>query len=175
MYVSVRPRDTPSSARVTRLLSVLALLVVIVVGSAAATASALAGVDDGVHIDPGSAPATEYALPLDSARDIGSPSGTGETSGDTDARPPAFGSGITARPGRSTSGSGPGGGTGNTAGNPSNSAGSDGDGAGGRAPAPTSSGDGSGDPLRYSLGGGIVVLVAGGLVALTLRRRQSPA
>jgi hypothetical protein len=34
-------------------------------------------------------------------------------------------------------------------------------------------GDGSdGIALRYSLGGALVVVVAGGLVALTLRRRQ---
>ena len=40
---------------------------------------------------------------------------------------------------------------------------------------PTGAEAAGGNPLLYSLGGVLAVLVAGGLVALTLRRRQSPA
>lgn len=130
-----------------------------------------------MHIDPGSPAATEYALPLDSARGVGA-GAEGAGAAAVGAKQEAFGSGITPRsdakagsrsPGASTAPSGGGG-----SGEPAQTGDGDGDGTGARSNLPTSSvGDGDGTALLYSLGGAAVVLTAGGLVALALRRRQS--
>jgi hypothetical protein len=153
-------------------------LLVVLLAAPAFPATARAAQDDGVHIDPGSPAATEYALPLDSARGVGA-GAEGASAAAVGAKQEAFGSGITPRadakagsrsPGGSTAQSGSGG-----SGGPTRTGGGDGDGTGAGANLPTSSvGDGDGTALLYSLGGADVVLAAGGLVALTLRRRQSP-
>jgi hypothetical protein len=75
---------------------------------------AAAGVEPGVHIDPGSPAAKEYALPLNQARETGAgstPSGSSETPFGAGIKPPgsggAGGSGSASRdggsPGRSSS------------------------------------------------------------------------
>jgi len=168
-----------------RFLSVLVLSLVLVCTSAAVSATAHAAVDDGVRIDPDSAPAKEYALPLDSARSVGADSagGGGSRRGD-DARPPAFGGGITAKAAAgSESGSGRerASADGGSRGGSSSSSGSSGPpvrsgepGVAAAAPS-TSIDDGGTNGVLYSLGGAFAVLVAGGLVALALRRRQSTA
>ena len=126
-----------------------------------------------MHIDPDSPPATEYGLPLDSARSVGAGSDGARLSAEG-AKQEAFGSGITPRRGTRTASRTPAKPAARSGG--SDGAAQTGEGAGtGASPAlPTSSdGDGGGTPVLYSLGGAVVVLAAGGLMALTLRRRQS--
>lgn len=151
------------------------LWLVVLFAAPAFSAPAFAAQDDGVHIDPGSPPATEYALPLDSARGVGAGS-AGARAAAQGAEQEPFGSGITPRRAAGTgspahaepsasSGAGPDG--------PAHA----GDGAAtGPAPdlPPSSVGDSGGaTAVVYSLGGAVVVLAVGGLLALTLRRRQS--
>jgi hypothetical protein len=159
---------------------VLSLALVLALPALSATARAAR--DDGVHVDPNSAPASEYELPLDSARGVGAASTGGEASagGGTAAvaPPPAFGSGITPRRTASSAGGTRRGRTATARRRGDDSDGGRvvaGEGAGAGLPTAASSGDGAGIPILYSLGGALVILAAGGLVALTLRRRQSPA
>ena len=152
------------------MLSLVALL-----AAPAFSVPAHAAQDDGVHIDPGSPPATEYALPLDSARGVGT-GAEGAKAAAEGAKQESFGGGITRRRPAATGSRAPV--------EPASPSGSgaqaparagDGGGAGAGSSVPTSSvGDGGGGTaVLYSLGGAVVVLAAGGLIALTLRRRQS--
>jgi len=148
---------------------------------AAMSATAHAQADDGVIVDPDSAPAKEYALPLDSARNTAgasageSTSGGGGVSGAAPGGPPpVFGSGITAKGDAAKSRP-------RTAEAPTARSRRDrSDAADDAADTPsrvTSSGieDGGGTGLLYSVGGALVVVAAGGLLALTLRRRHASA
>ncbi len=59
--------------------------------------------DAGVFIDPGSPAGKEYALPIDSGRSEGTPTGTGARGADGHPLPPPpFGVGISRRPSRSS-------------------------------------------------------------------------
>lgn len=176
MYASAQRRDAPSSPAVTRPLSVLVLSLILVFTWSALPATASAQLDDGVHVDPDSAPAKEYALPLEAARAAGSDAREGSRPGNaaSDAGPAAaFGSGITPKPAPSARSS-------RSSGASTDRSGARPDlGPGEKDPAATVSTQraqaAGGNPVLYSLGGVLAVLVAGGLVALTLRRRQSPA
>jgi len=173
----------------SRSLSVLVLSLMLALTWPALSATAVAQLEDGVHVDPDSAPAKEYALPLDSARGTAGPSVSGESPKTPAGAPagapaPAFGSGITpkadsttsgsrssgrsTRPNANRSGSGSGLGTGTGTSTSTDETAED-------RTVPTGAEAAGGNPLLYSLGGVLAVLVAGGLVALTLRRRQSPA
>jgi len=179
----------------SRSLSVLVLSLMLALTWPALSATAVAQLEDGVHVDPDSAPAKEYALPLDSARGTAGTSVSGESPKTPAGAPagapaPAFGSGITpkadsttsgsrssgrsTRPNANRSGSGSGTSTGTGTGTSTSTSTSTDETAEDRT-VPTGAEAAGGNPLLYSLGGVLAVLVAGGLVALTLRRRQSPA
>ncbi len=160
--------------------SALAFTLALLFTMSALPASAQAAAGDGIQVDPDSAPAAEYALPLDAARGVGAGSADDAGLSGTVARPPAFGSGITEKAATTTS--------------RPRSDGSSGKGTGGRATpggaaettsgaaadtstrvstSATDSGEGGvGAVVLYSLGGALFVAVAGGFVAVTLRRRQ---
>jgi hypothetical protein len=159
--------------------AVLSFSLLLVVIWSALPGTALAQAKDGVHVDPDSAPAKEYALPLDAARGA---AGSSTADGPSSKRPagapaPAFGSGITPRAASRTRGSR------STAGSAGRDSERQGAKAGSRdddtttepAVSPTPVAEGGAKPILYSLGGVLAVLAAGGLVALTLRRRQSAA
>lgn len=84
MLVSVRLKDAraPIDARILVALAVAAAL-------SGATAPVSSALEPGVHADPGSPAAKEYALPLTQARQTGSPHGSG-----------LFGAGIGRTPSR---------------------------------------------------------------------------
>jgi hypothetical protein len=150
-------------------ISMIGVLTVLVIGCPAILTPTAAALEPGVHIDPGSPAAKEYALPLNQARQTGV-APRGGSSG-----PAPFGAGI-----RPPGGSG---------GGPSNS-GSAGSGVSpksGVSPAnasrtkatipavvlrsasePTSSGgDGS---ILALIGGGVAILVLGGFGGMVMRR-----
>ena len=173
----------------SRSLSVLVLSLMLALTWPALSATAVAQLEDGVHVDPDSAPAKEYALPLDSARGTAGTSVSGESPKTPAGTPaPAFGSGITPKADSITSGSrssgrstrpnanrsGSGSGSGTSTGTGTGTSTSTDETAEDRT-VPTGAEGAGGNPILYSLGGVLAVLVAGGLVALTLRRRQSPA
>lgn len=126
--------------------------------------------EPGVHVDPGSPAAHEYALPLGQARSTGGGSSTGE--GAT-----LFGAGI--KPGGKGRGGGTGRGTGGSAVGAGGSGGTGGTAAGttpaGQPPASVvrgahdSSSDGS---LLALIGGGVAILVLGGFGGTVLRHRR---
>src|SRR5579872_3789640 len=68
-------------------ISMATILAVLAIGFSAVSARAAPGLEPGVHADPGSPAAKEYALPLDQARQTGSPK-----AGSSAAAP--FGAGI---------------------------------------------------------------------------------
>jgi len=163
----------------SRSLSVLVLSLMLALTWPALSATAVAQLEDGVHVDPDSAPAKEYALPLDSARGAAGTSVSGESPKTPAGAPaPAFGSGITPKADSTTSGSRSSGRStrpnANRSGSGSGTSTSTDETAADRT-VPTGAEGAGGNPILYSLGGVLAVLVAGGLVALTLRRRQSPA
>ena len=144
--------------------------------------AARAAPESGIQVDPDSAPAHEYALPLDAARGVGAGTPPSDASG-APARPPAFGAGITRKPtgasGRSRSGGAAGSRAGRDGGTDATGATQTDPAAAARGAALADNGGAGGEPgtsggtaLLYSLGAAIVVLGAGGLLALTLRRRQ---
>jgi hypothetical protein len=155
------------------------------IGCPVATAQAATGLEPGVHIDPGSPAAKEYALPLNQARQTGAPSASqpgaeGALFG-AGIKPPGSGgpprTGHHGSPGPGAGGAQPGSsGTGATASaaTPGTSAGLDGALSAAalraaRAQSPT--GDGS---LLALLGGGVVVLVLGGFGGTVLRHSRRP-
>src|SRR3979490_58238 len=100
----------------TVLLSISGSLTVLAITYSTALAQANAGLEPGVHVDPESPAAKEYALPLNQARQTGAgatPSGSQETPFGAGIKPPgsggAGGSGSAPHdgrsPGRSPSGS----------------------------------------------------------------------
>jgi hypothetical protein len=145
---------------------------------------AAAALEPGVHVDPGSPAAKEYALPLSQAR------GTGSTSSpQTGPEGTLFGAGITP-PGSGGSPRGPGAGSGRATpgANPAGPAASgkpSGRGAGaGSADAPAvtqavlraareQGSSGSGSTLAL-LGGAVAVLVLGGFGGTVLRHSRRP-
>lgn len=142
-----------------------------------APAAASEGLEPGVHRDPGSPAAHEYALPLQQARGQAAP-----TSGSTSGAPPAFGVGIV--PGRHAGGSSAGGPTqGARSRNPRpNSRRGEARGSGrttarGRSSAAvispqSTAGSGDGSVLAL-LGGGAGVLALAGLGGVLMRRHGS--
>jgi len=68
-------------------------LAVIALGCLAASAQAASGLEPGVHVDPGSPAAKEYALPLNQARGTGS-APSSQSSPQTGSEGTLFGAGI---------------------------------------------------------------------------------
>jgi hypothetical protein len=134
------------------------------------------GLPPGVHIDPGSPAAKEYALPLSQARD------TGHSANESASSPPLFGAGIgKASSHRSTVAAK---GTGPDARGESRQLSRHGSSSNRRALASLDAshldvaaheGSGDGAPLAL-LGGGIAVLLLGGIggVAMRRARRSTP-
>jgi hypothetical protein len=143
-----------------------------------ATAQAGTGLEPGVHIDPGSPAAKEYALPLNQARQSGAGSSSSRSSSGA-----LFGAGI------KPPGSG---------GSPHSGSGARDTAAGGRglpskAGAATASGSqsalpsavlrasssrassGNGGSILALLGGGVAILVLGGLGGMVLKRSRHSA
>jgi hypothetical protein len=157
--------------------SMVIALVVVAICSFATSAGAATGLEPGVHVDPGSPAAKEYALPLNQARQTGA-----ATAGSAGAAP--FGAGI--HPGRgsgrspSVGGASPKGAVRDDARSASSSVAS---GSSGTSIVPTavlrvsreqssSGGDGS---ILALLGGGIAVLVFGGFGGVVMRRSHRGA
>jgi hypothetical protein len=165
-------------------------LAVFALSCVAASAQAASGLEPGVHVDPGSPAAKEYALPLNQARGTGSaPSST--SSPQTGSEGTLFGAGIkppgSGGPPRGANGAGGGTGAGGA------------NGAGRSSGAPTSapsvgSGSGSQPPLTQAvlraarsegssgvdgstlalLGGAVAILVLGGFGGTVLRHSRRP-
>jgi len=146
-------------------------LAVLVISCSAASAQVASGLEPGVHIDPGSPAAKEYALPLNQARQTGSSPTTGSSSAAVAA---PFGAGIHP-PGGSGGGPSHRGSTGSDV-SPANASRTNASrtratipavvlrSASGRA---SSVGDGS---ILALLGGGVAILVLGGFGGMVLRR-----
>ncbi|MEA2199942.1 MAG: hypothetical protein QOI89_538 [Solirubrobacteraceae bacterium] len=154
-----------------------------------ASAQAASALEPGVHVDPGSPAAKEYALPLDQARQTGSESSSQPTS-----EGGLFGAGIKP-PGsggsRGGGGGGTGGGTGGSAtgGHGANATGHAAPPAQGasatspsqaqlaqaalRAAREQGSGGGNGSILAL-VGGGVAILVLGGFGGTVLRHSRRP-
>lgn len=166
---------------VARWFSALVLSLALLFAPAGPAQAARTAPESGIQVDPDSAPAHEYALPLDAARSVGAGASARDASG-APTRPPAFGAGITRKPtgasGRSRSGAAASSRAGGDRG--SDAAGATrADPAAARGAARADDGGASGEAgtsgataLLVSLGAAVVVLGAGGLLALTLRRRQ---
>lgn len=159
---------------------------------ALASAQAASALEPGVHVDPGSPAAKEYALPLDQARQTGS-----ESSSQPSSEGGLFGAGI--KPpgsgGSSRGGGGPGGtGGGGTGGSATGGHGANGTGhaatpaQGATATSPSQaqlaqaalraareqgSGGGNGSILAL-VGGGVAILVLGGFGGTVLRHSRRP-
>jgi hypothetical protein len=163
--------------------SIAGALVALAISCSTAAASSGNGLEPGVHVDPGSPAAKEYALPLNQARQTG-----GVSSRESSPEAALFGAGIKPT-GSGGSGSG---------GSPRAGSGSHGAGATGRhpvsgassgnGPSPGSaalpaavvraardqgSSGGSGSLLAL-LGGGIAILVLGGFGGTVLRHSRRP-
>jgi hypothetical protein len=157
--------------------------VVLATSGATIAPQAAAGVEPGVHIDPGSPAAKEYALPLNQARQTGAgstPSGSSEAPFGAGIKPPGSGgagsSGSAAHDGRSPGRS------------PSRSSRrgaseSRSHGAVGTAPAlpPTvqravesQDASGGGGSLPALIGGGVAILVLGAFGGTVLRHSRRP-
>jgi hypothetical protein len=144
-------------------------LAVLTMSCSAACAQAATSLEPGVHIDPGSPAAKEYALPLAQARQTGGGASTGKDSSGalfgTGIKPPGSGGSQragNARPGarRLVSGKSVAGSTGTAATVPA---------AVLRAERSQASSSGDGSTLAL-LGGGVAILVLGGLGGTVLRR-----
>ena len=147
--------------------------------SPAMAATGMAAADDGVHVDPDSAPAVEYALPLQAARNQAGGSGSSAKPDPAAARaaasnPPAFGDGITPAARTSERPSRSGGSRQQPDGAPSARTGS-GSAPSLPLPAVSSVDSDGGTPILFSVAGALLVLLVGGLVALSLRRRHQTA
>jgi hypothetical protein len=158
-------------------LGVYAVLAVLGLSGLTPAAQAASGLEPGVHVDPGSPAAKEYALPLNQARQTGS-----EPSSQASSEGALFGAGIKP-PG---SGGSAGGGNGRRGTHPAaggvasrRSAGT----ASGSQPAlaqavlraERSSGSSGGEgSLLALLGGGVAILVLGGFGGTVLRHSRRP-
>jgi hypothetical protein len=140
-------------------------------------AQAGAGLEPGVHIDPGSPAAKEYVLPLNQARQIGGGSSTSRS-----ASGALFGAGITPPGAGGSSRLGTGAGSAKARG-PAAASGSSGARPAAAQPALSASllhdassqagptgGDGS---MLALLAGGVAILAIGGLGGMVLRRSRS--
>jgi hypothetical protein len=156
-------------------------VVLLAIGAPVASAQAATGLEPGVHVDPGSPAAKEYALPLNQARQTGSsssqPASEGSLFGAGIKPPGAGGGGHASSAGRTHTGSG-GSHTAGTGATSEASANASSGAAGAlsaaalraaRAQGP--SGDGS---LLALLGGGVAVLVLGGFGGTVLRHNRRP-
>jgi hypothetical protein len=152
--------------------STVSALAVLAMSCSAATAQATTGLEPGVHIDPGSPAAKEYALPLNQARQTGS----SPTTGSSAAAP--FGAGI--HPPGASGGSSHRGSAGS--GVPSRSASRANAVSRTRATIPgvvlrsasgraSSGGEGS---ILALVGGGVAILVLGGFGGIVMRRSHRP-
>ncbi|HEX7610251.1 MAG TPA: hypothetical protein VF380_06240 [Solirubrobacteraceae bacterium] len=142
-------------------------------GLATGAAQAATGLEPGVHVDPGSPAAKEYALPLNQARQTG-----GGAPSSSSSSAPLFGAGI--KPpgagGSSHSGSGTGKATGRGGAVGPNGANP----AAGLSTLPAAvlrassaqASSGGGDSILALLGGGVAILVLGGLGGMILRRSR---
>jgi hypothetical protein len=164
----------------------MAVAAVVLASSGATLAPQVAaGLEPGVHIDPGSPAAKEYALPLNQARGTGAgptPSGSSETSFGAGIKPPGSRGGGGSAPGSGgAGGSGSAGHDGRSPGRGSSESRSHG--AVGTAatlpPAvqravesPDSSGGGGSLPAL--IGGGVAILVLGAFGGTVLRHSRRP-
>jgi hypothetical protein len=158
-------------------LSRVSVLAVLVAGSLIASARPAAGLEPGVHIDPGSPAAKEYTLPLNQARQTGASSRTGSSASaafGVGIRPPGSGGGSSHRgsavsgvSGRADAGVNPGTASRRTVNLPAAVLRSASGGA-------SSGGDGSTLAL---LGGGVAILVLGWFGGMVMRRgrRHTPS
>ena len=157
--------------------------VVLATGGATLAPPAAAALEPGVHIDPGSPAAKEYALPLNQARETGAgstPSGSSETPFGAGIKPPGSG-GAGGSGSASNDGGSPGRSSSRSAGRgPSESRSH---GAVGTAPtlppavqraveSPDSSGGGGSLPAL--IGGGVAILVLGAFGGTVLRHSRRP-
>jgi hypothetical protein len=140
-----------------------------------------AALEPGVHVDPGSPAAKEYALPVSQAR------GAGEGGGPEGTHEQLFGSGIKPPSSGSPRGGSPSGESGARRG-AAKSAGTSSSGSGGSASGitPTQppplvrrvaggrSSSGGGSSLLVLLGGGVVVIVLGAFAGVVLRHGRRP-
>jgi hypothetical protein len=148
---------------------------------AALVVQSAAALEPGVHIDPGSPAAKEYALPVSQAR------GAGEGDGSEGTHEQLFGAGIKPPGSGSPRGGSPSAGSGARRG-ASNSAGASSSGSGGSAsdtthtqPPPLvrrvaggGSSSGGGSSLLVLLGGGVVVIALGAFAGVVLRHGRRP-
>jgi hypothetical protein len=135
--------------------------------------NAASALEPGVHVDPGSPAAKEYALPLNQARQTGAPS-------QSSAEAPLFGAGI--KPPGSGGSAGGSGGRGDTRSSPGGGvSATNGPAASAQQPALTQAilraaragGSGSGDGSTLALvGGGVAILVLGGFGGTVLRHSR---
>jgi hypothetical protein len=164
--------------------STAAALVLLATSWPTVTAQVASALEPGVHVDPGSPAAKEYALPLDQARQTGAES-TSASSSET-----PFGAGIKPPDSGGSGGSGAAGGAGGKDGSGSAPRGApahEGDseqraaGASGaqlppavrRAVEGQRTGEGS-DSLPVLIGGGVAILVLGAFGGTVLRRSRRP-
>jgi hypothetical protein len=147
-------------------------VVLLAIGWPIASAQAATGLEPGVHIDPGSPAAKEYALPLNQARQTGAPSpsqpGTESRLFGAGIKPPSSG-GPGAGGKAPRGGHFPGGSSGASIGSSPEAVLSAAALRAARVQGPT--GDGS---LLALLGGGVVVLVLGGFGGTVLRHNRRP-
>jgi hypothetical protein len=137
------------------------------------TSHAQAGLEPGVHVDPGSPAAKQYALPLGQARH------TGQQATGGNGPEPAFGAGI------KPDGGGPNNSGHASAGNPVEAGHPSGKGSYGSATATAKlpsvvlhseasrGSQGGSDSILVLLGGGVVILVVGGFLGTVLRRSRT--
>jgi hypothetical protein len=159
--------------------SIAGALAALAVGYSSAFAQAGAGLEPGVHVDPGSPAAKEYALPLNQARQTGTSSSSHASSPEatlfgTGIHPPRSGGSNGARSGSKTAGA--------PAGNAA--AGLPRTGASGsstalpsavlRAVRSPASGGGDGSILAL-IGGGVAILVLGGFGGTVLKHNRRPS
>jgi hypothetical protein len=154
----------------------IASVLVLALSCSTAAAQAATGLEPGVHVDPGSPAAKEYALPLNQARQTGAGASSSSASS-----PPLFGAGIKppAAGGSSHSGSGSGKGKATGRGGASGP-----NGANASAPrftlpsavlraSSSQASSGGGGSILALLGGGVAILVLGGLGGTILKRSRS--
>ncbi|MGH2905083.1 MAG: hypothetical protein ACRDK7_16085 [Solirubrobacteraceae bacterium] len=152
--------------------STVGVIAALAIGSSAPSSQAATELEPGVHVDPGSPAAKQYALPLEQARQTGSP-GKGSSAAaafGAGIHPPGSGGGSAGR--RSASGDSvhtlarvsPGASSSGTSNLPAAVLSS----ASGKA---STGGDGS---ILALIGGGVAILVLGGFGGIVMRRNQRP-
>lgn len=165
--------------------STVSALIALTIACSPASAQAGAELEPGVHVDPGSPAAKQYALPLNQARRTGAPEGRGAGAAfGAGIHPPGSGGGKASQHGPTTGGKGSGG-QGESAGGASRRGASR---VAAGAPRGTSrptaavlnsassnsytGGDGS---ILALLGGGVAILILGLFGGMVLRRGHRPS